>query len=164
MDNQLVSVGDIATILNISIRRVNQLVQETVIPPARGRKYDLIETVKSYVSWLQSKTVGQKNNSIDADLAEEKKRLTRAQADKAELEVAVLEGKLVQLADVEREYTDLVLKCRSRLLEMPGRLSHELSCMSDPVRIQEKLKSVINEALNELEREEGGVIDESGEE
>ena len=59
------------------------------------------------------------------DSEEAKRRLTTAQARKAEMEVAVLEGQLVTVEDVSRETGLLLDGLRSNLLAFTGRHAHD---------------------------------------
>ncbi|MCC8369477.1 MAG: hypothetical protein LN573_05395 [Rickettsia endosymbiont of Oxypoda opaca] len=48
----------------------------------------------------------------------QKLRLLKAQADKAELEVAILEGKYLSVTEVELTWSSLILAFRARMLEL----------------------------------------------
>ena len=50
MYNQ-VGVEDLATALNLKRRRVSQLVQQGILPPAQKGRYDVVECLKAYVTY-----------------------------------------------------------------------------------------------------------------
>ncbi len=58
MAERLYSVGVIAKLLNVSERRVQQMVKEKTIPKAERGKYDLIGCVQGYVKYLQDLAFG----------------------------------------------------------------------------------------------------------
>ena len=82
-----VSVQVIARLLMISERRVQQLANEGVIPRTETRRYNLEESVQAYIQFLQGKNVGRGMADEQIDFHEEKARLTKIQADKAQLEL-----------------------------------------------------------------------------
>lgn len=104
---------------------------------------------------------GDKNNYFA-----EKTRLTSAQADKVELENAVRQGELFEAQEAERIWSAQIGACRARLLSLPTKLAPELAGITDPIAVQERLRSTIHEALQELSKinfEEMGTDRESGE-
>lgn len=86
----------------------------------------------------------------DDELYLEKVRLTRAQADKATLEVQVREGELVLARETVLAWSTYILSCRSRLLSLPTKLASELAGISVPTLIQRILQETVDEALIEL--------------
>jgi transcriptional regulator with XRE-family HTH domain len=83
-------------------------------------------------------------------LEDEKKRKEAALASMAELELAERQGKMVGAKDVERKWTDVVLKIRSKLLCLPSRLSTIIRDGSTSVEKQEVIEEEIIEVLKEL--------------
>lgn len=100
----------------------------------------------------------QKENSSNKEkkgaLYEEEVRLTRARADKIELEVAEKEGTLIKVSEVVKVWSDYILACRAKLLSVPTKLAYELAGESDPLAIESILREVIDESLRELARTE----------
>ncbi len=88
--------------------------------------------------------------TASGDLEAEKTRLTKAQADKTELEVAALEGKLIPFEDYERELGDLVMSARAKLLALPGKLAMAAMGAASIQEAELAAKKLIYEALNEL--------------
>ena len=80
----------------------------------------------------------------------EKLRLTKAQADKATLEVNELEGELIPAQIVEDTWINYSMNVRAKLLALPTRIAHEIITIEDYQEALEILKKQINEALKEL--------------
>lgn len=97
----------------------------------------------------QIKEVAEASGDDDM-LKAEKIRLTRAQADKCELELSLRQGELVEAHSTVLVWSKYVLSCRSRLLGMPAKVAYELSGVSDPTLIQQILQEVVDEAIAEL--------------
>ena len=58
MASPLYPVKTIASILNLTERRVQQLAHEGIIPKAERGKYDLIGCVRAYIKYLQERAIG----------------------------------------------------------------------------------------------------------
>jgi phage terminase Nu1 subunit (DNA packaging protein) len=110
---------------------------------------DLAEVTKAVVARYKELAVGKKDKTKDP-LTDEKIRLTKAQADKIEVENQLIAGELLKAEDIESEWTNYVLSCRSRLLSIPSKLALELSQITDPNIVQKRLKTEVNQALDEL--------------
>lgn len=88
-------------------------------------------------------------------------RLTRARADKVELEVAAKKGELIPLREVEREWVAMTLSFRNKMLAIPTAMATLLADMDKPAEIAATLKRVIDEALEELSIETVASADDS---
>jgi phage terminase Nu1 subunit (DNA packaging protein) len=79
-----------------------------------------------------------------------KTRLASAQADKHEMENALRRGELADVKDVQREWSDMVLACRSKLLTLPTKLAPQVTNVADAAIIAARLRAEIGAALLEL--------------
>lgn len=92
-------------------------------------------------------------SSSGSDLATEKLRLLKAQAEKAELELEVLKDKYIEVSEVEFEWSNLVLIFRARMLAIPSKLVRSLAAAgSDFAKIEQILEDEIYDALTELSK------------
>tara|TARA_R100000655_G_scaffold37044_1_gene71660 strand:+ start:64 stop:564 length:501 start_codon:yes stop_codon:yes gene_type:complete len=136
--------------LGLSVKSISQLIKNGVLPSKRGRSPLNIDVCRhAYISYLR-KLSGYHKTSGTGDIAEEKTRLTKAQADKAELEVSELEGKLIPAQLVQDTWTDFVANVRAKLLGMPSRLAHQMIATEDYAEAEKLLKDCVYDALNEL--------------
>lgn len=97
----------------------------------------------------QISEIAESSGDEDALIAE-KIRLTRAQADKVELELSVRQRELVEARQIVLVWSKYILSCRSRLLGLPSKVAYELAGISNPVLIQQILQEVVDEAIAEL--------------
>jgi phage terminase Nu1 subunit (DNA packaging protein) len=141
-------VSTIAKLFNLTERRVQQLASDGVIPKSTRGKYDLVASVRGYISFLQDRAFGKDIAPVDAH--NERTRLLKAQADKTELEVKTITGELIPAADIEAEWASLVVAFRSRMLVLPTRGAHQICGLQDSRNIEQALKELVYEALNEL--------------
>lgn len=142
------SLAAIARLLMISERRVQQLCQEGVIPRAERGRYDLEAAVQGYISFLQARTHRADDGEIDYHV--EKARLTRAQADMAELQVARERGDVVSVAQIERNLAGVFAEVRANVRNVPGRVVSSLVGQTDERAIRQVLLAEIDQVLQAL--------------
>jgi len=114
---------------------------------------EMKDIVKSIIAHLRKQIEEKEQESDKKDYFAEKKRLTSAQADKIELENEVRQGQLLEASECERTWSGLIGNSRAKLLSIPSKLAPELAIISDPIAVENKLKSVIYEVLWELSKD-----------
>lgn len=143
-------VSDISKALQLSDRRVQQLVQAKILPEPVNGKYDLADCIRAYEKYLQER---QNGNFEHDQVAQQKLRLLKAQAEKAELELEVLKGKYLDAEWVEFTWSDIVVTFRSRMLSIPGKLARSLAAAGGNfAKLEKILEDEIYDALLELSR------------
>src|SRR5436305_1881441 len=115
----LVGLNEIAGVLNISERRVQQLAAAGVIPRHSKGKYDALECAARYIRFLQEGGAG-------ADVPAQRARLLEAQALKVERENRVADRELVPIGEYRRRMVAMITTARTRLLHLPGRVAPQL--------------------------------------
>ena len=114
-----------------------------------GNVYDL----RQVVEWARRDAIGELTVGGDGQVLDyntERARLTKAQADKTELEVAELQGTLIRVPAVTAHWQTKVAAVRARLLSLPTKLA---SAIAPPDRLgaaQDQAQALIYEALAEL--------------
>jgi phage terminase Nu1 subunit (DNA packaging protein) len=111
-------VDAIAKLLNLTPRRIRQLVAEGIIPRVERGKYDLIRSVRGYVKYLQERAEGR--GVEPSGLHEERMRLLTTQAEHKELEVAALYRSLLPFDEVVAAWEQLTAAFRARCLTIPS--------------------------------------------
>lgn len=139
-------VNTIAKLLNITERRVQQLARENIIPKANKGKYDLVGCIQGYITYLQN-TISQGECK---DLKHERTRLTKFQADKALIDLQIIQGKAILIPDVEKQVANMISVVRTKLLGLPTKLAPIISNENDTNVIENIIKDNIYEVLQEL--------------
>lgn len=141
-------VGTIAKLFMISERRVQQLVKKGVIPKNEHGRYELVPTVQGYVRYLQERAIGK--TDMPEDYQQEKARLTKLQADKAQLEVETMSSNLVSADQVAQEWFQIITNCKTRLLSVPTKAAPIVAAESEAGSVQVIIEKLMREALEEL--------------
>ena len=144
-------VGTISRLLLMTDRRVQQLVKDGVIPKTEKNRYELAPCVQGYIRYLQERAVG--NAAAPADFHIEKARLVKLQADKTQMEVDELGGKLVRVDEVKKELYSAITDCKNRLLSIPSKAAPIVANETNPAIVQGVLDDLVREALTELSKE-----------
>lgn len=151
----LQSTAVVASLFNLSERRVQQLAKEGVI---EGRKvdgvyqFDLLPTVRKYIAYLSDKANGrdQKNRKTEEEKLAAEADLKRAKADMAELQLKELRGQMHRSEDVEAITTDLVYTIRSMIIALPGRLAVDVAAVNTAPEASEIIRRECYQVLEEL--------------
>ena len=129
----------IANLLNVSERRVDQLVKSKVIPKAGRGVFDLGPTVQSYIRYLQGLCSGAIKSGEPSEL------------DKRLLEAKVLERESkARQAKYRADAMERNLQKRRLEIEIPKKLTDKLTkCCSDKQEIK-LLVELVSEVLGEV--------------
>ena len=133
-----VKVDVIARYFGVTVRRVQQLTQEGILKTtqvARGRRYDLSETIKAYIQYLSDKTYSRTKSKKEIDLREQKLEaeiaLKDSQAELHKMKRAIAVGKYIDREEVELDYQKFFVTFKRFALSLPSRL---IVMMSDQVK------------------------------
>lgn len=145
---------EIAEHLDLSDRRVRDLVRQGILPAPRGRGgLDLDACRFAYLGYLRALATGQSdgdNTPPLGDLEQERTRLTKAQADHEELKVQTLRGTLIPAEVVERVQGAMVIAFRSRMLALPSKAVAMLQSAKEDSQAESILTDLVHEGLEEL--------------
>jgi phage terminase Nu1 subunit (DNA packaging protein) len=110
----------LANLFFLSERRIYQLVKDDVIPKNKNGKYNLVGAIRGYLGLIRGQGY-QLTETIDTH--QEKARLIKAQADKAELEVLKIRGELVNVNELSVEFEKVFIAFREKALSIPTKLA-----------------------------------------
>lgn len=146
----VVSATTLAGILGLSARRVHQLVQDDIIRAVSRGRYELGDSVRRYISYLE-KT----RRNGDADLEKERQeaevRLKTAKSIIAKHEADELDGTMHRAEDVQAMTEQLLATIRAALMAMPGRLAADVADCKTPAEASKAIRKETSAVLRELE-------------
>jgi len=137
----LVKSKELANILGITQRRVNQLAKEGILEKDNKNNFDLSQSVQAYIAYATTES---------DELRQEKILHERAKRKKAEIELNLKEGRMHDADDVRRVMTHMLLTFRNRILNIPAKLAPQLIGLQNIGEIQQILNKEAREALTEL--------------
>jgi phage terminase Nu1 subunit (DNA packaging protein) len=146
---------EVADHLDLSVKRVSELIRDGILPSKKGRSPLNIDVCRiAYISYLR-KLSGYNKRGGTGDIAEEKARLTKAQADAAELKVSELEGELIPAKLVEDTWTEVASVIRVKVLGLASKISHLVLGAKTYQDIEVIINEQAYEILNELAESNG---------
>lgn len=147
-DNTEVSTTELASILGVTARRVQQMAQDgTIVAVKRGR-FNLAESVQRYIAFISSKDkdISQQDKARqDAEVS-----IKKAKAVIAVMEAQELQGKMHRSEDVESMTEDLIYAIRGMLVALPGRLAVDTAAAETPAEVSEIIRKEIYKIMSEL--------------
>src|SRR5690242_19317824 len=160
----IVNKRRLAQILGTSERRLTELQREglpiAVTRGARGRANGY--NTREVLDWFIAREVARALPKGVRTREAEQNRLTQLQADALELTIGEKRRTLIPAAEIEPQWSAIVVAARQAILAVPARLAPILATMagqSDPMR--ELLEEQLREALAKLAVDDAGA-DESG--
>lgn len=146
-----VSSKVLSEIIGISERRVRQLGEEGVFVRAAKGRYKLAESIKNYI--LTLKLANDSNNipinDEELNLEQEKAKKERVNRLIAELKLAKMKGEVHSSKDVENVMTDMLSSFKSRIMNLPAKVSPILT-QRDTGYIKDYLTNEVLNILTEL--------------
>jgi phage terminase Nu1 subunit (DNA packaging protein) len=140
-----------AALQGVTSRRLRQMDHEPTPPP---RAEDGTYPVKAFGEWMRTRAVesfGVSNDGRVYDYSAERARLTKAQADKTELEVAELRGELISTPKALIQVEAMVAAMRAKLLSLPTKVAAKIATTPEAMgEAQEAIRAEIYEALEEI--------------
>lgn len=141
------TVSAIAKLLMVSERRIQQLTKEGVIPKEGQGKYHLEPAVQGFIKLLQQRAAGA---SQPSDYHTEKARLIKLQADKAQIDLDLLNEKVLIADDVKKAWESVLGAFKNRLLAIPTKAAPVVASEAKPGECQKILQDLVEETLAEL--------------
>lgn len=139
-DSRIFTADELCGITGLTNQRITQLVKEGM--PRSGHGQYNIESVKWYIAYQRQQI--EKNQS--ETVVSERLRLTRAKADKAEIEVAKSEGKVIEIADLNTAQMQILQALKDELFLLPAQID-----VSRTEEIRGKIADALNKAAARLE-------------
>jgi phage terminase Nu1 subunit (DNA packaging protein) len=95
-------VDVIASLFNLTVRRIQQLTQEGILPTVEtlsGRRYDLVPTIQRYIKYLSDKAYGKSHSDAENELKRQKHEkeieLKELQGEYRSIQNAIAHGKYI---------------------------------------------------------------------
>ena len=146
----------VAQHLDVTERRVRQLRDEGIIREKRPGLYNLVDAMTRYIKYV--------NAGSKVDLNDERAKLTKVKREAAEMENRVRKAELMEVGDVEKAYSTVMMNFRSRILALLQKLAPAVASMEgDQQQIQDLIQAELEEALETLSYVEEAVAESEAE-
>ncbi|MDQ0352484.1 phage terminase Nu1 subunit (DNA packaging protein) [Alkalibacillus filiformis] len=135
-----------ADILGLSDRRIRQLENEGVLVKVAHGKFDLTQSVQTYIESLRERY----SSAEYLNLKREQAMHEKAKRQKTELELQFLQADTHHSQDIELAMNAMVESFKSRSLLIPGTAAERVQHLKELEPIKEVIKEEVYEALQDL--------------
>lgn len=155
--NHLLSKAAIAYGFNVDERTISRWQDQDNDPlptfvrqkTSAGNQYDL----RAVIEWAQRQALADISVGDDGQVYNyeaERARLTKAQADKTELEVSEKRGLVLNAESVRNTWSDLIASARAKLMALPTKVSAKAMSAKDYREAEDFVRAEIYAVLNDL--------------
>ncbi|HXP70923.1 MAG TPA: hypothetical protein VOA88_16695 [Candidatus Dormibacteraeota bacterium] len=152
----IVDVGKVASALNLTEQRVQQLVKEGLPRESRGR-YDPIKCMLWYIRYLETALEKKSVPTLDGGFTGERAervRLLRADADLREMALASQRSTVISVADYERTLAVFIQTTTAVVMAVAPRAAPEVTGQTSRVMVQGLIEKHCRNALRQLAKAE----------
>jgi len=153
--NEIVSSAELSEVLKITVRRVNQLVEDNKIFREPDGKYKLADSVENYYAY-KFRSDEETNYDLEHALLERVKR------EKAELDLETQKGALLYADEVEHLMSGMIITFKARLMSLPTKCAPKILGKKSMPEVVKILEDAVYEALNELKEIPAAKVVEAG--
>lgn len=147
----------IAKLFGLSPRRIQILTKDGILPAVetpKGRRYDLVPTIQTYVKYLSDKAHGKNRSEREILLREQKMEaeisLKESQSELHRLKTDIAAGKYIAVNDVISDYERFFVTFKKFAMSLPARLTGLIGGAIEPLearRIEKELQAEIIKLL-----------------
>ena len=137
----------VSKLFGVSVRRVQQLTQEGIIETVKFKngkrsstRYDLEETVRTYVTYLSNKAYGRDEKDDIKDLMRQKLEadiaLKTTQNELYGIKRDIQNGKYISAEEVQMDYTRFLFSLKKFIEQIPARVSSMIMGSVEPIEVR----------------------------
>lgn len=142
------TIGEICALLGVSPTAIRELAAAGIVRRIGRGGYDLDASVTAYCAHLRQGASGR-----GGELANERARLAREQADMAAMKNRQLRGELVEVGTVRQTWIGIARSVRAGVLSLPTRVQARLPHLTahDVAEIEREARAVLTELADDAD-------------
>lgn len=147
-DRFIFKTEEIAEILGVSTRRVNQMEKEGALKKVGRNQYDIRECFHTYTNAIVEKEKAKDPDKLDKTY--EEALWTRRKREKTEVELQILRGDVHRSKDVSLVIGDMLGRFRGKIQSLPSKIAPRLLNKDNISNVKALLEEEMKEVLTEL--------------
>lgn len=148
----IVGSTELAGVLGLSVRRIQQLTQDSILVTASRGKYELCDNVQRYITYISDGQLSEDEIKIEKTRRMAEAQIKAAKATVAKLEANELQGKMHRSEDVQAITEAMVTTLRSMLVALPGRLAVDVTNASSAAEASIIIRDEVYKVMEEMSR------------
>ena len=149
-DETEVSSTELAVILGLTVRRIQQMTQDGTLSTVRKGRFLLAESVQRYIKFLSAGPMDDDDMKLEKVRKKAEATIKASKATVAKLEAEELKGAMHRAEDVAAMTEDLVYTMRGALNALPGRLAVDTAAAETPAEASEVIRREVHKVMREL--------------
>jgi len=149
-DKTEVGATELATVLGLTARRIQQMGQDGTFITVRRGRYLLCDSVQRYINFLSKPAIDDEDKKTEKAKRIAEAQIKAAKATVAKLEAEELRGKMHRSEDVASMTEDLIFTIRGALNALPGRLAVDVAAASSAAETAEIIRKEVHKVMGEL--------------
>ncbi len=141
----VVCAKELAIVLGLTTRRIQQLVQDGIFEPVQKGKYSLTKSIERYIGLITKEATEPDRQRETAEI-----EIKKAKAIVAVMEAQELQGKMHRSEDVAAMTEDLIYTMRGVLMALPGRLAVDVTDVSLTSEAANIIRKEVYKVMGEL--------------
>lgn len=151
--NEEITTKELAALLGITIRRVQQYNKDGIINNVTRGKFNAAQSIQKYITY-QLELERKKYKRQGLDLYEIRKRREAAEAELKEIELQKTKGELIEIDEMHTVVYKIINESKMKLLSIPNSISTKLLKKTSKREVNKIIKNAIYESLSDLSRME----------
>lgn len=147
--NEIITTKELANILDLTPRRVQQYVKDGILSNEGRGKFNLKKSIHEYFNYkigLQKENQNKKGGDYYKSLA----RKTELEAELKEIELAKRKNEIIEIEDVEELFTEIITIAKTKIMRRSATLAPKVAIESDVVKVKKIIDENSRVILNEL--------------
>lgn len=152
--SELCKTQVIARLFGVSVRRIQQLTQDGVLPTTQKGKYDLVPTVQNYLQSISDKAQSKARAASESALRKQKLEadiaLKKIMSEYNQLKSDIMAGKYITVEEASQDYAQFFVAFKKFALALPGRIVSRVSGAIDPTtarRLEKEMQEDVTQLL-----------------
>ena len=141
----MVSLAEMAKLLDLTTRQVIYLGHQGVIPHTDKGKYDLVGCLHGYIHYLRD----QKGDAVADRQKESIARLAQVKSELLEMDLKRMKGSLISVDEVEQGWAAIIANIRTGMMRIPDIAAPRIINASSIPEAREILNTIIRQVLFE---------------
>ncbi|MBR1589500.1 MAG: hypothetical protein IJ657_00250 [Acidaminococcaceae bacterium] len=145
-----VTTKELAIILGLTVRRVQQLVQDGVFEAKTRGHFELAACVQKYIASLNKVFTTKEEKDLEKIRQTSDVTIRKSKADIARMEAEELQGKMHRAEDINALVGELIYAFRNTLLALPGRVAVDLAAAANAAECADIIRKETHLMMQDL--------------
>lgn len=150
IEEQQVTTTELARVLGVTARRVQQLTQDGTFVTVKRGHFLLCDNVQRYQSFISGSQMTEEEKKVEKARKAAEVKIKMAKADIAQLEADELKGNMHRSEDVAAITENMVMRIRSMLQALPGRLAVQCATAETTEECSVIIRDGVHAVMTEL--------------